>query len=287
VTVQSHRKGLALAFTGGMLLTFDAPLLKAAGADLATMIFVRGLMFTAGMAAMWWLWGWARGERTPFFNGREGLIMGVIFWIGNMLFMSAITYAPVANVVFILACNPMLAALLAYVFLGERISLPTAAAILVAAAGVLIIVWDGLSAGGWFGDVLALGCAVSVAISLAYARSVKKDLATSGAMGAFLAALTAAPFAQPLALSTEGYAWLALNGLALMPLSTAMLILAPRHLSAPEVALFFLLESCLTPVWMWFAFAQAPSLAVLIGGAVVIAAIFALSTWRLLAARDA
>jgi drug/metabolite transporter (DMT)-like permease len=72
-----------------------------------------------------------------------------------------------------------------------------------------------------------------------------------------------------------------------MPLASALLTLAPRYLSAPEVALFFLLESCITPVWMWMFFAQAPSQAGLIGGAIVIAAIFALSAIRLAAPRRA
>jgi drug/metabolite transporter (DMT)-like permease len=45
--------------------------------------------------------------------------------------------------------------------------------------------------------------------------------------------------------------------------------------------MFFMLETFLTPVWIWMLFGEVPSARVLLGGAVVIIAVFAHSWWRL------
>jgi drug/metabolite transporter (DMT)-like permease len=276
-----HRKGLALAFAGGMLLTFDAPLLKAARTDLWTMIFVRGLMIAAAMTFYWFAFTRQRDAGEPFIKGKEGTVLAVMLWAGNLLFMSAITYTTVANVVFILAFNPLIAAILSRLLLGEKIAPATIGAIAVATAGVAIIVWDGIGGGTWLGDGLALACAIQVAVSITYTRASGKNLVTSAALGALLSALSVAAFAQPFSLSGEGLFWLSLNGLLFMPLANAFLTLSPRYLSAPEVALFFLLESCITPLWMWTFLSEVPSKVGLTGGAIVVTAIFVLSVLRL------
>jgi drug/metabolite transporter (DMT)-like permease len=263
-----------------MLLTLDAPLLKASEADLWTMIFVRGLMVFLAMICFWMVRDWRNGKRLPFINGRDGVILALLLWGCNLLFVSAITYTSVATVVFILAFNPLLAAILSRFFLGEGISAATAGAIAVAAAGVAIIVWDGIGVGTGFGVALALACAIMVAASLVFTRASDKNLATSTALSALLSAATAAVLAQPLALPPEAWFWLGLNGLIVMPMASVFLTLAPRYLSAPEVAMFFLLESCVTPVWMWLFLSEAPSGGALVGGTMVVAAIFTLSVVR-------
>jgi drug/metabolite transporter (DMT)-like permease len=96
-----------------------------------------------------------------------------------------------------------------------------------------------------------------------------------------LAAVVVAPFAAPMALSAEGWGWLAMNGLLVAPAATAMLMVAPRYVAAAVVAMFFLLETVLTPIWMWGIFGEVPSPFALTGGAVVIIALTAHSVWRM------
>ena len=45
--------------------------------------------------------------------------------------------------------------------------------------------------------------------------------------------------------------------------------------------MFFLLETVLTPVWIWLIFGEVPTRAVMIGGTVVILTLLAHSLWRL------
>jgi drug/metabolite transporter (DMT)-like permease len=55
----------------------------------------------------------------------------------------------------------------------------------------------------------------------------------------------------------------------------------PRFLPSADVSMFFLLETILTPIWVWMLFKEVPSQAVLLGGAIVIITLVAHSFWRL------
>ena len=46
--------------------------------------------------------------------------------------------------------------------------------------------------------------------------------------------------------------------------------LAPRYITAPEVNLFFLLETIIGPFWVWLVIKEQPSLETIQGGAVII-----------------
>lgn len=278
-----HRKGLLITAAGGMLLTLDVPLLKLSGAETANMLALRGPMVASALLVYWALV--LRRQGTPLFQGRASLIAGLLSFVQNLCFIGAINHSSVSNVVFILAFNPMFAALLSWVFLKERIGAGTVAAMLAALTGVLIIVWDGIGQGTWFGDLLALACGLLLAVALTYTRHTGKDLSLTPGIGMALSAAAALPFANPGEMSAAGMGFLALNGLFIAPMSFALLALGPRYISAAEVAMFFLLETCLTPVWMWMIFGTVPPTASLIGGAIIMAALCVHSAAQLVAAR--
>ena len=58
-------KGLAISFMGGLLLSFDVPLLKLANADTYTIIYARGIMLFAAMFLFWLFFTRLRGSSTP------------------------------------------------------------------------------------------------------------------------------------------------------------------------------------------------------------------------------
>ena len=51
--------------------------------------------------------------------------------------------------------------------------------------------------------------------------------------------------------------------------------IATRHLNAADVGLIALLETTLGPLWVWIFFAEQPSNATLLGGAIILAALVA------------
>jgi drug/metabolite transporter (DMT)-like permease len=66
-----------------------------------------------------------------------------------------------------------------------------------------------------------------------------------------------------------------------MPISFFCLATGPRYISGPEVAMFYLLETILAPVWVWMIFSETPSRNSMIGGVILIATLVLHSLWQL------
>ena len=75
--------------------------------------------------------------------------------------------------------------------------------------------------------------------------------------------------------------WIIFNGAVIMPISFFCLANGPKYLSGPEVAMFYLLETVLAPVWVWLIFDEVPSRHALIGGTILITALVVHSIWQL------
>jgi drug/metabolite transporter (DMT)-like permease len=197
------------------------------------------------------------------------------------MFLAAVTETTAANLVFIIALNPAICAMLSWFVLKERVYWQTVLAITLALSGVGIIVWSGLSVGTYVGDIMAFGVACCMAVTLTAARWSGRNIMTSLAVGALVSACIAAFWAEPATLPAVSWGWLALNALLIVPVAMALLIIGPRYLPAAEVAMFFLLELILTPLWMWLIFGELPTRQAFIGGIIVFLALLGHSIWRL------
>jgi len=276
-----HRQGLFLTALGAVLFTFDVPLIRLAASDKWTLMFSRGLLLFLAMTVLWMVFqrGWRGG--VSYISGPAGILAAVSSTLANLMFLAAVTETTAANLVFIIALNPVICAVLSWLFLKERIHWQTALAIVMALFGVCLIVWNGFSVGTSTGDMLAFGVATCMAVTLTAARWSGKNIMTSLAVGALASACIAAFWAQPSTLPTVSWGWLALNALLVVPIAMALLIVGPRFLPAAEVAMFFLLELILTPLWMWLIFGELPTREAFIGGLVILVTLLAHSAWRL------
>jgi len=235
-------------------------------------------------AALIVLLGWLRGfaplARTLRSNDRTLWLSGLCWAVMFTAFMVAITLTTVANVLVTMALAPLLTALVARLVLGQRLPARTWAAIVVAGAGI-----------GWmYAHELALvdtrhllGVVVALAVPIAAAlnwtaiqksRERSVDLLVAVLLGATLSTLLTLPLAWPLRASAHDVALLALLGVAQLAVPCLIAVAAARVLVAPEVALLSLLEIVFGVSWTWLA-GEAPSIDVLIGGALVLGALIA------------
>lgn len=287
-TPQQVRTAFMVTALGGLLFTLDLPLLRLSMADQWTMVFARGLMLFVAISAIWLL-ARAKGDATPFIAGKAGLGVALASTIGNMAYIGAVAHTQAANVVFIIALIPVLTAALMHIVLGEKVHGFTWAATLAAFLGAAIIASDGLRSGNWAGDGLAFVSALCSAAIFTIIRGSGKKVATSLALGSLSSSIVALTFftVSPASILAAGHwgmpalFWLALNGLVAIPLATVLLARGPRLLPSADVSMFFMLETVLTPVWVWLLFGEIPSDRVLIGGTVVVIALLAHSWWRL------
>jgi drug/metabolite transporter (DMT)-like permease len=282
------RTAFLITALGGLLFTFDLPLLRLSQADQWTMVFTRGVFLFIAIAGGWLLTRIFNGDRVPFVAGGAGLLVACTSTIGNMSYIGAVVHTGAANVVFIIALTPVITAALSRIVLNERVHPYTWAATFVAFIGAAIIGWDGLRSNNWLGDLMALMSAFCSAAAFTVIRATGQKVANSFAIGSISSALIALVFFQvsPDSLLNEGalmlpaWFWLALNGLVAIPLATVLLARGPRVLPSADVSMFFMLETVLTPVWIWLLFAELPSNTVLAGGVVVIITLIAHSWWR-------
>ena len=284
--VHQPSTGLSLAFVGGFALSIDIPLIRLAGSDPYAVMGARGLGIALVLLIYWRFFADRTNMPRELFSDRYFIIVGGLSGLNNIFFSLAVFNTSTANVVFILAFNAMLAALLSWPLTRERPSPATWIAILVTLIGVGIIVVEGFGTGNLLGDIFALICAALLALSLTLARRSGKDLSLAPGYGGVVAAAFALPMIVWTGNMPEAPLWLALDVVVLVPLAGITLWLAPRYIPAPHVALFYLLETVLAPLWVWMIFAEVPGKNVFIGGSLVIAAIAGHAAWELYARRE-
>lgn len=281
VPILDHRRGLIIAGIGGLMMTFDAPLLRLADVDVFAATFWRGIFVFLALSIFWAYMRYVKRDPIPLINGMDGAILALLQCCSTMLFMVALFNTTVANLVFILALNPLFAALFSFVWLKEKISTATLLAIISGIIGVAIIVSDGVNAGSLFGDLMALACVMVIGFGLTFVRRSGKNLSLAPGPGALLAALIALPLAASIAVPLDKLVYVAANGLIIMPIASALLVAGPRYLTAAEVAMFFLLETVLAPIWVWMLMDEVPSTRSLIGGAIILATLGGHAVYRL------
>src|SRR3546814_15149942 len=170
-----HLRGLALTTAGVLVLTPDVLLLRLLSADPWTIVFWRGLLMAAALAAGIQAFGEGGLRGTARSIGAAGLLIAIL-WAGNaVLFVVAVTHTSIANTLIIIAAVPMIAAILSHLFLREPVSARTWAAIAATFLGIAIVVWDELGHGTLAGDLAALaaaGFAAAILVVLRMSRAV-------------------------------------------------------------------------------------------------------------------
>ena len=276
-----HRKGLLITAIGGLALSFDIPLIRSADGDVWSMVAVRNISVFVVAIALWACLNVVLRRRTVLVPGRIGLLIGLCYAVNGLTFMLAVFNTTTANVVFILAFTSMFAAVLSWIFLGERPANATLLTMAAMVAGVLLIVHDGLSSGNLFGDAMAACSALLLAIALTLSRRSGADMGFVPLVAAALSGVVALFLLPPGGLSIAEPAYILFNGLVLLPLAFWCLATGPRYLSAPEVGMFYLVETVLAPIWVWIVFSETPSRQTLAGGSILILALLAHSLWQM------
>mgnify|MGYP001187642901 CR=1 FL=1 len=276
-----HAKGVLITFLGGLALSFDIPLVRLADGSVWSILATRCVCTLASTVVLWFLLRTFTGKAPALVPGKAGMTVSLLYGISTVFFMLAVFNTTTANVAFILAFNPMFAALLSWIFLGERPSPATFLAMGLMTTGVLIIVGSGLESGHFFGDISAALSALAIAGALTYSRAKRQDFGFTplisaiipGTIGLILSAKTGFTINDPF--------WIIFNGLLVTPFAFWALATGPRFLSAAESGMFYLLETVLAPVWVWLAFSEEPPVPTLIGGAIILGALVWHSTHSL------
>lgn len=204
--------------------------------------------------------------------GRAELAFGVCMGASSGTFIAALNHTTVANVLFLQAAAPFVAALLAWVLLHERVTRTTAIAMVVALAGIGVMVGgpQGRSIGLVFAALMTLTFAVGIVLAR---RRADISMGPATCIGQLLLLAAVLPFAHPGRVGAHDGAFIVALGVCQIGLGLIFLTLGARVLPAAEVALITLLEVVLGPLWVWLADGERPAVATVVGGVVVIVAV--------------
>jgi len=271
--LSAHTRGVAITFCGGLALSFDIPVVRLADGTSWSILAARSILTVLVAIAVWVVIRVLRGKAPVLVPGWHGVIISVFYAISTIFFILSVFNTTSANVAFILAFNPMFAALLSWMFLSEKPRLATFVAMAAMTVGVLIIVSSGLESGHLFGDVMAALSALSIAAALTFSRASGKDFGFTPLVAAIIPAVLGGIIAAESGFHIASPGWIIFNGLFLTPFAFWALAVGPQYLSAAETGMFYLLETVLAPVWVWLIFSEQPPLSTLIGGAIILVAL--------------
>jgi drug/metabolite transporter (DMT)-like permease len=204
--------------------------------------------------------------------GRDGIAVAVGMAISSGTFIVALNHTSVANVLFVLAIGPVLAAALG-TLVGERVTGRTWIAIGTALGGVALMV-GGPDRPSFLGASLSLLCAASFAVTLVITRHRREiSMAPATCLSQLIVLVCAAPFADASEIGGKDLALLIGLGVGQIGLGLILLTIGARLIPAAEVTLITLLEIVLGPVWVWLSRGECPGAATLAGGAIVLGAV--------------
>ena len=266
-----QQKGSLMAFIAVMFITPDSLFIRLSNVETWGLVFYRGIIpfFTVffGMLLIYKL----NFFKILFNSGYHGLIYVGTFSLTNITFVVSIQNTNVANTLVMIATAPMLSAILGAIFLKEPPDKKTWVSIIVTFLAIIYIFFDSLKLGNFYGDLLGFITALGLAVGAVTIRSAKtKNLVPAAVVGKLFVATFALFFIESFVLSGNDLFIIPLMCILCVAIPFVLVTIAPRFIPAAEVNLFFLLETIIGPIWVWFIIKEQPTIETLQGGAIII-----------------
>jgi drug/metabolite transporter (DMT)-like permease len=267
-----HRRGRAFVALAAIAWSTAGILQRELSVGVPTQLAGRALFAVVGLLA--YIAIAERGAVARAFRaiGRGGLAIAALMAISSGSFLIALNHASVANILFMQALAPLLAAVLG-MLLGEPVSRRTWLAMTIALGGVALMV-------GGPGRPGALGLGLSVLMTSSFAGTLvitrhlrDVSMAPATCLSQVVVLVAAAPFTHPGTVGARDAGLLVALGVGQIGLGLVFLTIGGRLIPAAEVALITLLEVVLGPLWVWIFLSEQPSAATLAGGAIVLGAV--------------
>ncbi len=274
-----YLRGCAYVILAGLILSLGVFCVRNATSSNAWQyIFWRALGFTTALVIVATL----REKRSPL---RQLTSLDRMAWIAcfcmalsQVTFISSIKAATFAEVFLICSLAPMMAAALAWPLLRERIGWTTVVAIIIGFAGVYLMTGGEFNSANINGQLIAVVSMLGFAGYTLFTRGSRPEDLDATLIGvgiltavAGVAAITLADL--PLIPSTTDVAIAFLHGALLLSAGLFLFGQGSRHVSAVTFTMLAQAEAVLSPIWGFLYFAETPTQATIIGGALILSAV--------------
>ena len=266
-----RKTGVILLLVSALMFSSAGLFTKGISAGSWEIIFWRGV-FASVFTTLYVL---VRGRLFSDFLGMGGwgLTVAVVGASGSAAFIPAFKLTSIANVALIYAASPLVAALIAWVWMSEVMSRSAMVGCSAAIIGVSIIVSGSLDGLNVRGDLLALWMTLAMAFVIVIYRRYPKTPSTGPAV---LSSLLLLPFSlwfgMPLTLPADEIFVSAGFG-CVFAIAAIALTEGAKRLPAGETGLLSSSEAPFAIVLAYLVLAEIPESSSLIGGALILAGV--------------
>lgn len=271
---QPHRKGAILVLAAALCWSSGGLIARFISTDIWTQMAGRGF-FAAVTLLLFLLIRDGRNTVALFRGlGLPGIAVAICFASASLCFIVALRHAAVATILVIQSTAPLIAGLIAYLWIREPLGWARGLAMAVALVGVWQMVSGGASGGDAIGVMLA--CVIPVALGVATVlvrryQAIRMTPAACLAATLLMAVGLVAREAGPVSPTDVGL--LLLFGAVQLAIGMIWFTTGARLIPAGEAALLGLLECVLGPVWVWIFLGEDPGSRAILGGLLTIAAV--------------
>jgi len=194
-----------------------------------------------------------------------------------LLFVSANKTTTAANAIILQYIAPVSTAFIGALLLKERTRIEHLAAIPVVAAGMIIMFFDELGGGRFFGNVLAVMSAITFGFYFVFMRMQKdgsplESILLSHWLTAGICVIISLFLPVP-QVTAKSLVAIAVLGIVQIGMSSILFAFAIKRISAVSAILIAVIEPVFNPVWVFFAIGEAPGANALAGGGIIVLAV--------------
>ena len=269
------QKGIGLSLFGILMITPDSLFIRLINISSWEIVFYRGLVpFICLFIALLFFYK-KNFLHACYAIGFAGIFNAILVALGNVTFVTSIENTNVANTLIMISLTPFMAAIMSSIFLREHPSMRTWLTMTACFVFVLFIFYDSYEAKRIYGDLFGLATAILIGGSAVVIRYGKKvNFLPSLLLAKLFTMLIAIFFVQSLYIEGIDIYFVIIMGIFFVFIPISLITLAPRYIPAHEVELFFVLETALGPIWVWFIIHEQPSIKTIIGGVCILLLIF-------------
>jgi drug/metabolite transporter (DMT)-like permease len=250
-------------------------------------IFYRSLTVLACMGLLLMVTHGRRTFMAVKAAGTNAVIAGIAVAIAGLTFIMSLFYTTVAQAIFMVGIAPFMSAILGLWILRERIPQTTWIAMIIALAGMgVILTGNGAGDGSIIGTMLAVYSAFAFSCYAVLLRwGQRTDMSIALVWNAlFLIMFALLMLLVPTGIRTNtgfGELNIGLNNLMIciimgaiqLTLGLMLFTWGSRSVPAAQLSLIALVEPVLSPLWAWLAAKELPPVLTFVGGAIILAAI--------------
>lgn len=267
--------GPLLVFLGACSLSFGGLIVKSfEGATLWQILFWRTVFFLI-VISIYLITTYKKKLFTSFYtSGIPGFLGGFILSLGFCGYVFSMYNTTVANANFIIQTQTIFLAIFGYFFLKEKISTITLISIILAIAGILLMVGNSLSGGQMIGNLAAFLMPISFAVLILVVRKYPNvDMVPLQFIAGVFALIIGYLMSSKILISTHDIFLGFCAGFFQLGFGFIFITIGAQRTPSAMVGVIMLTEAVLGPLWAWLFVNEEPPFIVLVGGSIVIFAV--------------